>query len=77
MDYYGWWTNMSKTPVSDALTNIRQIYSKQMSQYLHGKYGLVSNPFGHVVFMAIIGSAGYFLTSVVLGSINQEFDKGE
>ena len=48
-----------------------------MSQYLHGKYGLVSNPFGHVVFMAIIGSAGYFLTSVVLGSINQEFDKGE
>ena len=47
-----------------------------MNQYLHGKYGLISNPVGHIIFMAIIGSTGYLLTSVVLGSINQEFDKG-
>ena len=76
MDCYGWWTEMSKRPVTDALDNIQTNISQSMNQYLHGKYGLISNPVGHIIFMAIIGSTGYLLTSVVLGSINQEFDKG-
>ena len=77
MDYYGWWTKMSKRPVTDALDNIQNNFSQSMNQYLRGKYGLISNPVGHIIFMAFIGSAGYLLTSVVLGSTNQEFDKGE
>ena len=66
---------MSKHTLSATLSNIRGSLAKDINTYAYGKYGLISNPIGHLLFMASVGSISYLLGTIVIGSISREFDE--
>ena len=74
-DSYGWWIEMTKHTLTAALSNIKDTVARDINKYAYGRYGLISNPVGHLFFMAFVGSTTYLLGTIVLGSISREFDE--